>query len=121
MKLDVCCGTGAIGLSMAAAVHKLVGIEICAPAVEDARRNAARNGVANARFVAGKAEDRMDGVLSSLTPEEKAALSNLETWLGETRQQLGRGVALAEPSEAEMPAFKEPDDTSNARGGDDEW
>ena len=40
-------------------------------AVEDAKRNAQRNGVTNASFVAGKAEDKINSVLRSLTREEK--------------------------------------------------
>ena len=69
--LDVCCGTGAIGLSMAAAVRKVYGIEMCVAAVEDAKRNAQRNGITNACFVAGRAEDKITSVLRGLTREEK--------------------------------------------------
>lgn len=72
--LDVCCGTGAIGLSMAAAVRKVYGIEMCVAAVEDAKRNAQRNGVTNAWFVAGKAEDKINSVLRNLTNDEKEHL-----------------------------------------------
>ena len=72
--LDVCCGTGTIGLSLASAVKRVVGIEICVPAVDDARANAARNGVANATFIAQKAEQATHKVLESLTEEEKASL-----------------------------------------------
>ena len=46
--LDVCCGTGTIGLSLASSVKRVVGIEICAPAVLDAKANARRNGIGNA-------------------------------------------------------------------------
>lgn len=60
--LDLYCGTGTIGLSMAHAAGRLIGVEVVAPAVEDARRNAARNGVNNARFIcadAGEAAARL--------------------------------------------------------------
>ena len=53
--LDVCCGTGTLGLSLAASVKRVVGVEVCVPAVEDARANAALNGVVNASFIAGEA------------------------------------------------------------------
>lgn len=43
--LDICCGTGTIGLTMAKTVKKLVGLELCHQAVEDARRNAELNGI----------------------------------------------------------------------------
>ena len=67
--LDVCCGTGTLGLSLAARVKRVIGIEICVPAVEDARANAARNGVGNATFVASKAEEATRRVLSGLSQE----------------------------------------------------
>ncbi len=56
--LDLYCGAGSIGLSMAKSVGKLIGVEIVPAAVENARRNAERNGVSNAEFIcadAGKA------------------------------------------------------------------
>ncbi len=53
--LDLYCGTGTIGLSMAHRVKTLIGVEIVAPAVEDAKRNAARNGIENARFLCADA------------------------------------------------------------------
>ncbi|MCI8554854.1 MAG: 23S rRNA (uracil(1939)-C(5))-methyltransferase RlmD [Clostridiales bacterium] len=56
--LDLYCGTGTIGLSMAAHAGQVVGVETVEAAVEDARRNALENGISNARFLcadAGKA------------------------------------------------------------------
>ena len=53
-------------------------------------------------------------------PEEKAALSNLETWLENTHAGLRQGRPIPEPAEMEMPAFKEPDNTSDARD-DNSW
>ena len=52
--LDVCCGTGTIGLTLAAGVAKVVGVDIVANAIEDARANAALNGIDNCEWVAGK-------------------------------------------------------------------
>ncbi|XP_005285703.2 tRNA (uracil-5-)-methyltransferase homolog B isoform X4 [Chrysemys picta bellii] len=54
--LDVCCGTGAIGLSLAHQASKVVGVEVVEQAVEDARWNAAFNGISNCEFHSGKAE-----------------------------------------------------------------
>lgn len=48
--LDLYCGTGTIGLSMASQAGQVMGVEVVPQAVEDARRNAARNGIQNARF-----------------------------------------------------------------------
>ncbi|KAA8495351.1 tRNA (uracil-5-)-methyltransferase-like A [Porphyridium purpureum] len=55
--LDICCGTGTIALSQAAAVHHVIGIEMVASAVADAIHNAEQNGIKNATFLVGKAED----------------------------------------------------------------
>ena len=55
--LDLYCGTGTIGLSMAHRVRELVGVEVVAAAVEDAVRNAQENGITNARFFAADAGD----------------------------------------------------------------
>ncbi len=60
--IDMYCGTGTIGLSMAKACKALVGIEIVPEAIEDAKKNAERNGVDNARFIcsdAAKAADKL--------------------------------------------------------------
>lgn len=48
--LDLYCGMGTIGLSMAADCSQLIGVEIIPEAVESARRNAVAMGVQNARF-----------------------------------------------------------------------
>lgn len=49
--LDLYCGIGTIGLSMSGLCRELCGVEIVPEAVECARRNAARNGIGNAKFV----------------------------------------------------------------------
>lgn len=51
--LDLFCGTGTIGLSMANKVKHVYGFELVQEAVIDARRNAARNGIQNATFIQG--------------------------------------------------------------------
>lgn len=53
--LDLYCGTGTIGLSMANNVKKLIGVEIVEQAVEDAKRNAEQNGITNAEFLCADA------------------------------------------------------------------
>lgn len=42
--IDVYCGTGTIGLSAARKAKRVIGIEIVPSAVEDAKKNAVRNG-----------------------------------------------------------------------------
>ncbi|MCM1114300.1 MAG: 23S rRNA (uracil(1939)-C(5))-methyltransferase RlmD [Clostridium sp.] len=53
--LDLYCGAGTIGLTMADSVKELVGIEIIPQAVENAKRNAEINHINNARFICGDA------------------------------------------------------------------
>ena len=55
--LDLFCGTGSIGLSMANDVRELIGIEIVDSAVECARENAVKNGISNSFFFTGDAQD----------------------------------------------------------------
>ena len=55
--LDLYCGIGTIGLSMARDAKEIVGIEIVEEAVERAAENARRNGVENAFFYCGDASD----------------------------------------------------------------
>ena len=56
--LDLYCGAGTIGLSMADKIGQLIGVETVPEAVEDAKLNAKENGILNAEFIcadAGKA------------------------------------------------------------------
>ena len=53
--LDLYCGIGSIGLSMASRAEAIVGVEVTQRAVADAQENAASNGIKNARFVCGDA------------------------------------------------------------------
>jgi len=62
--LDICCGTGTIGLSLASRVKKVVGLELVESAVEDAKRNMALNKIKNAEFICGRAEATINGVLA---------------------------------------------------------
>ena len=53
--LDLYCGTGTLTLLFARQAREAVGVESVSAAVEMARANAARNQIANTRFVAGEA------------------------------------------------------------------
>ncbi|MBQ8415781.1 MAG: 23S rRNA (uracil(1939)-C(5))-methyltransferase RlmD, partial [Clostridia bacterium] len=55
--LDLYCGIGTIGLSLANKARKVIGIEIVKEAVERAEENARRNDVTNAYFYCGDASD----------------------------------------------------------------
>ena len=54
---DLYCGVGTISLFMARSAGKVYGVEIIPAAIEDAKRNAERNGIENAEFFTGKAEE----------------------------------------------------------------
>ncbi len=54
---DLYCGIGTISLFLAKRAGKVYGVEIVEQAVADARRNAALNGITNAEFFVGKAEE----------------------------------------------------------------
>lgn len=53
--LDLYCGTGTIGLTMARNCRQLIGVELIEDAVRDAQENAAQNGIENARFLCADA------------------------------------------------------------------
>lgn len=54
---DLYCGIGTISLFLAGQAKKVYGVEIVPQAIEDARENARRNGIENAEFFVGKAEE----------------------------------------------------------------
>ncbi|KAI5133185.1 Trna (Uracil-5-)-Methyltransferase A [Manis pentadactyla] len=97
--LDVCCGTGTIGLALARApcapreapgqvgwelvglpssspqkVKRVVGIELCQEAVEDAQANARDNGLSNVEFHCGRAEGLVPAVVSRLASQQLVAI-----------------------------------------------
>ena len=55
--LDLYCGAGTITLALSDHAKKVLGTEIVPEAIDDARENAARNGVKNAEFFCGDASD----------------------------------------------------------------
>ena len=54
---ELYCGIGTISLFLAKSAGQVYGVEIVPQAVEDARRNAALNGISNVEFYLGKAEE----------------------------------------------------------------
>lgn len=67
--LDVCCGTGAIGISLSPRLKKVIGIELIEQAVADAQYNAALNDVHNCEFISGKAEIVLPKLIPTLHSE----------------------------------------------------
>lgn len=54
---DMYCGIGTISLFLAQKAKKVYGVEIVPQAIDDARHNAEINGITNAEFFVGKAEE----------------------------------------------------------------
>lgn len=54
---DLYCGIGTISLFMARRAGRVYGVEIIPQAIRDAKENAERNGIKNAEFFVGKAEE----------------------------------------------------------------
>lgn len=68
--LDLYCGIGSIGLSMANEAKKIIGAEIVPEAVENAKKNALQSGFDNAEFIcadAGEAAEKL--AESGLNPD----------------------------------------------------
>ncbi|XP_035135607.1 tRNA (uracil-5-)-methyltransferase homolog A [Callithrix jacchus] len=72
--LDVCCGTGTIGLALARKVKRVIGVELCPEAVEDARVNAQDNELSNVEFHCGRAEDLVPALVSRLASQHLVAI-----------------------------------------------
>ncbi|XP_059340875.1 tRNA (uracil-5-)-methyltransferase homolog A isoform X1 [Ammospiza nelsoni] len=87
--LDICCGTGTIGISLAKRVKKVIGIELCQEAVQDAKANAQINELSNIEFYCGKAEDIVPSLMNVLAPQ------NLITIVDPPRAGLHSKVILA--------------------------
>jgi 23S rRNA (uracil1939-C5)-methyltransferase len=62
---DLYCGIGTISLCLAKKTKKVFGVEIVERAIEDARKNAAENGIENAEFYVGAAEDVFTDIMNS--------------------------------------------------------
>ena len=72
--LDICCGTGVMGLSLAKRAGNVIGVDVAPDAIDDARRNAKINRIENAYFVSGPAEDLIPKMIGQTVHEEIVAL-----------------------------------------------
>ncbi|XP_076046862.1 uncharacterized protein LOC143028527 isoform X1 [Oratosquilla oratoria] len=62
--LDICSGTGTIGIALAEECFKVYGVEMVESAVEDAKFNASSNALANVNYFAGRAEEVLPTVVN---------------------------------------------------------
>lgn len=63
--IDLYCGAGTIGLSMADKCSRVLGVEIIPEAVQNARENAAQNGITNAEFICDDASGAAEKLAKS--------------------------------------------------------
>ena len=75
---DLYCGIGTISLFMAKQAKKVYGDEIVPQAIEDARRNAVRNGIGNAEFFVGKAEEVLPAWYAEQQRKPEAAREKID-------------------------------------------
>lgn len=72
--VDVCCGTGTIGLCCARKCDQVLGLEIIPQAIADAKINASTNGIENAEFFCGKAEEILYSVVTRARNDDVIAI-----------------------------------------------
>lgn len=70
---DLYCGIGTISLFMAGSAKQVYGVEIVPQAIDDAKENAERNGITNARFFVGKAEEVLPAFYEGKIGDKKAS------------------------------------------------
>ncbi|PWJ50393.1 23S rRNA (uracil(1939)-C(5))-methyltransferase RlmD [Faecalicatena contorta] len=68
---DLYCGIGTISLFLAQKAKQVYGVEIVPQAIEDAKNNAKINGIENAEFYVGKAEEVLPGYYREYERENK--------------------------------------------------
>ena len=92
--LDLCCGTGTIGIYLAHAFERVIGIECVEEAVEDAKYNASLNNITNIEFHAAKLEDCLNAILEGI-PEIKGNRGrpgSSTCWCPQVRDQDDQGM-----------------------------
>lgn len=72
--LDICCGTGTIGLAFSKYCGEVFGIEMIEDAIKDAKENVVANEVSNCEFFVGKAEDVLSPVIRRTTKPDIIAV-----------------------------------------------
>lgn len=72
--LDLCCGTGTIGLSLAERAHSVVGIEMNEDSVADALHNTSLNDIDNASFLVGKVEAKIYDAIKQISVRNKCVV-----------------------------------------------
>jgi 23S rRNA (uracil1939-C5)-methyltransferase len=72
--LDLYCGAGTIGLTMAAKAKEIIGVEMVPRAVVDAKINAQLNNISNARFICGDVNEAAQILAQEVTKPDVVIL-----------------------------------------------
>lgn len=89
---DLYCGIGTISLFLAQKAKKVYGVEIVPQAIEDAKKNANLNGIKNAEFFVGKAEEVLPEFYEHLKQDIAAGKSD-----GDANAMLTPDVIVVDP------------------------
>jgi len=76
--LDICCGTGTIGLCFAKHCKKVFGMEIIPQAILDAKQNALDNNITNSEFQAGDAGELIHTMIKQLDSKDNNVVAILD-------------------------------------------
>ncbi|CAG8643271.1 3215_t:CDS:10, partial [Ambispora gerdemannii] len=110
--LDLCCGTGTIGITMAKKFDQVVGVELVPEAIEDAKFNAKLNDIRNVEYHAGKVEELLnvlntpshDSVVAVLDPPRSGVHPNVIRAIRKA-DQIKRVIFIACDAEAARANF----------------
>lgn len=107
--LDLYCGTGTIGLSLALHCRQVVGYEISAAAVQDAEVNAALNGISNASFVLGDVQQVFQDMVQQQGGSSGSSSGSRAGGKGKAGKQQGRAGGGKAGSSSSPAAALKPD------------
>ena len=68
--IDAYCGVGFFSIELADLVEQFAGVEIDAPAIKAARKNAADRGITNGEYLPGRTEDMLASLLDRFSREK---------------------------------------------------
>ena len=92
--IDAYCGIGTIGMAMASKAGKVIGVELNAQAVKDAKANAKRNNINNIHFVNADATEYMTQMSEN---SQRADVVVLDPPRSGTTEEFAKAVALVKP------------------------
>ncbi len=93
---DLYCGIGTISLFLAGNAGKVCGVEIIPQAIQDAKENAQRNGINNAEFYVGKAEEVLPEFYEKASREAACDKALQDSAMGDT-DMLHPDVIVVDP------------------------